>query len=210
MAPKRARGGKAPASAASVLRWKSDDWNELEEFFWSMERRDLLLLLGKAWESDDMRKTLAAGVSKTWTNAGDQQQLLNYDWILSPTEKDYVTPKVIKLNSTKSGKTKVELPGYAGNWELDMETIRGMENLDGDAFEYEDDDMGCEECGAPGSFIRLELQRNRAWHLRLRVVATCCCGCLTMYNQISREESEHFYYAGSDSEVMAAERKAKK
>ena len=74
-----------------------------------------------------------------------------------------------------------------------METIRDMETLDGDALEYGGDDMGCEECGAPGSSIRLELQKNRAQGLRLRVYATCFCWCETVYGEPYAEDAEHFY-----------------
>ena len=55
------------------------------------------------------------------------------------------------------------------------------------------DDMGCEECGAPGSSIRLELQKNRAQDLRLRVYATCFCWCKTVYGEPYAEDAEHFY-----------------
>ena len=158
-------------------------WNELDDFFYSMDRSELLILLGKAWKSDDIRQTLTNGLTGTWTNAGDQNVLLNYDWALAPGDTAYTPPKTIRLNRTKSGKAKVDLPGYAGNWALEMETIRDMETLDGDAFEYGDDKMGCGECEAPDSSIRLELQKNRAEDLRLCVVATCSCLCNTMYHQ---------------------------
>ena len=184
---KRARAGSGGGGAAAG---ETPAWNELKGFFHSMDRAKLLILLGEAWESDDMRQTLTNGLIGTWASADDQKELLNYDWALAPGEQAYVnTPKTIKLKSTKSGKKKVELPG----WALDIETIRDMETLDGDAFEYGDDDMGCEECGAPDSSIRLELQKNRAQDLRLRVYATCFCRCNTVYGEPYAEDAEHFY-----------------
>ena len=146
----------------------------------------------RRWRSDG--QTLTNGLTGTWANAGDQKALLNYDWALAPGGWVHTTPSTIKLKSTKSGKTKVLLPGFAGNWNLEMETIRDMETRDGDAFEYGDDDMGCEECGVPGSTIRLELQKNRAQDLRLRVVAACFCECNTVcYNGAEAEDAETFY-----------------
>ena len=184
---KRARAG----SGGGVAAGKTPAWNELKGFFHSMDRAKLLILLGEAWDSDDMRQTLTNGLIGTWASADDQKALLNYDWALAPGEKAYNnTPKTIKLKSTKSGKKKVELPE---GWALEMETIRDMETLDGDAFEYGDDDMGCEECGAPDSYIRLELQKNRAQDLRLRVYTTCFCWCNTMYGEPYSEDAEHFY-----------------
>ena len=73
-----------------------------------------------------------------------------------------------QVEEYKVGKKKVELPGVCGNWALEMETIRDMETLDGDALEYGGDDMGCEECGAPGSSIRLELQKTHSQMSLLR------------------------------------------
>ena len=183
---KRARAGSGGGGAAG----ETPAWNELKGFFHSMDRAKLLILLGEAWESDDMRQTLTNGLIGTWASADDQKELLNYDWVLAPGEKAYVTPKKLLLKSTKSGKKKVELPE---GWALEMETIRDMETLDGDAFEYGDDDMGCEECGAPDSSIRLELQKNRAQDLRLRVYTTCFCWCNTMYGEPYSEDAEHFY-----------------
>ena len=184
---KRARAGSGGGGAAAG---ETPAWNELKGFFHSMDRAKLLILLGEAWESDDMRQTLTNGLIGTWASADDQKELLNYDWVLAPGEKAYVTPKKILLKSTKSGKKKVELPE---GWALEMETIRDMETLDGDAFEYGDDDMGCEECDAPDSSIRLELQKNRAQDLRLRVYTTCFCWCNTMYGETYSEDAEHFY-----------------
>ena len=184
---KRARAGSGGGGAAAG---ETPAWNELKGFFHSMDRAKLLILLGEAWESDDMRQTLTNGLIGTWASADDQKELLNYDWVLAPGEKAYVTPKKILLKSTKSGKKKVELPE---GWALEMETIRDMETLDGDAFEYGDDDMGCEECDAPDSSIRLELQKNRAQDLRLRVYATCFCRCNTVYGEPYAEDAEHFY-----------------
>ena len=184
---KRARAGSGGGDAAAG---ETPAWNELKGFFHSMDRAKLLILLGEAWESDDMRQTLTNGLIGTWASADDQKELLNYDWVLAPGEKAYVTPKKILLKSTKSGKKKVELPE---GWALEMETLRDMETLDGDAFEYGDDDMGCEECGAPDSSIRLELQKNRAQDLRLRVYATCFCRCNTVYGEPYAEDAEHFY-----------------
>ena len=184
---KRAQAGSGGGGAAAG---ETPAWNELKGFFHSMDRAKLLILLGEAWESDDMRQTLTNGLIGTWASADDQKELLNYDWVLAPGEKAYVTPKKILLKSTKSGKKKVELPE---GWALEMETIRDMETLDGDAFEYGDDDMGCEECGAPDSSIRLELQKNRAQDLRLRVYATCFCRCNTVYGEPYAEDAEHFY-----------------
>ena len=192
--PKRAATAAAASRSGGAAASDTPAWSELEDFFYSMDRSELLLLLGKAWRSDDMRQTLTNGLTGTWTNAGDQKALLNYDWALAPGGWVHTTPSTIKLKSTKSGKTKVLLPGFAGNWQLEMETIRNMETRDGDAFEYGDDDMGCEECGAPGSTIRLELQKNRAQDLRLRVVAACFCECNTVcYNGAEAEDAETFY-----------------
>ena len=185
---KRAQAGSGGGGAAAG---ETPAWNELKGFFHSMDRAKLLILLGEAWDSDDMRQTLTNGLIGTWASADDQKQLLNYDWALAPGERAYNnTPKTIKLKSTKSGKKKVELPE---GWALEMETIRDMETLDGDAFEYGDDDMGCEECDAPDSSIRLELQKNRAQDLRLRVYTTCFCWCNTMYGETYSEDAEHFY-----------------
>ena len=96
-----------------------------------MDRAKLLILLGEAWESDDMRQTLTNGLIGTWANAADQKALLNYDWAPAPGEQAYITP-LIKLKSTKSGRRRSSCQACAeigrsrwrpsGTWRLSTAT----------------------------------------------------------------------------------------
>ena len=186
MPPKR----KADAVAGGI-----PPWSEVNGYFSSMSQWDLLVLLSKAWDSkDDMRKTLVKGIGDAWVAADDQEAMFKFDWDLSNEAKSYIQPKTIEFKSrAKQPKEKIRLPG--DGWSLTVADLRASENEDGTAFRCEDDEMGCEECGAPGSNISVGLETNRAGKQRLNIRAEVYCSCMTPYGQPDCADwTEAIYY----------------
>ena len=150
-----------------------------------MDHFDLMVLLNKAWDSGkDMRIYISESLGDAWTVAagmagGEMSDMLKVDWELTNDAKKHIKPKVINFKSMKA-KDKVTLPQ---GWSFTKEELRNMENEDGSAFECVDDEYpyghGCEECGAPGSKIRLVLEKQRSGKQRLRVKAEVFCSCMS-------------------------------
>jgi hypothetical protein len=176
-------------------------WREVSPYLDDMDHFDLMVLLNKAWDSGkDMRTFISESLGDAWTVAagmagGEMSDMLKIDWELSNDAKEYIKPKVINFKSMKA-KDKVTLPQ---GWSFTKEELRNMENEDGSALECVDDEYphehGCEECGAPGSNIRLVLEKQRSGKQRLRVKAEVFCSCMSRYGEpVCADWTEAIYY----------------
>lgn len=195
----------------SNKRPKSDDgtamnaiapsWEEMLPKIRLMSKEQIVACLGKSWDADPsgIRSDVAAAAERadgderkrkrtTWVRVERQADMLDFDWA---TEGGDMTMSFKSEMHEAAGDEDDEhwtsIAGYQFRMDVVIEELRDMLLTTGDGdlkleAEGEEEECGCVECGAPGSFLILRLERKGVEH---RLIATshimCCCN--TEYGQ---------------------------
>jgi hypothetical protein len=85
---------------------------------------------------------------------------------------------------------------FQNGWKISIEDMRGMlEEQDELNLEEEGEELGCEECMAPGSTCRVVAEARRSGEKRMRVICTTMCSCMSMHGAPEPAEEEEWIYS---------------
>jgi hypothetical protein len=181
-------------------------WDEIAPKIQQMSKDQIIGCLATCWNSrSDMRLDIAATAEhahaaeqerkrNTWISANDQTDILDFDWATKDDTMNF------KIQIAAGDSTRIELQGYQFSMEVEIDEFKKM--LETGEVDLQSDECGCEECGAPGSYLEMDLQQKGDTEHRLVTTSHIFCGCMSRYGEPEDNGGgEEIYYIHSSAET---------
>jgi hypothetical protein len=195
--PKRAKSGDGDGDGEET----PVSWDEIAPKIQQMSKDQIIGCLAKCWDSrSDMRLDIAEHAhaaeqerKRNWINASDQTDILDFDWATKGDKWSSPSTMNLKSQIADGNSTTIELKGDQFSMEVELDEFKEM--LETGEVDLQNDECGCEECGAPGSYLEVHLQQKGDTEYRLVTTSHIFCSCVSRYGE--PEDScggEEIYY----------------